>query len=421
MSVLLRSAVWYLQNWKMNPLFNSIWKNPIHEEWSSLYMAEISPEDVIREYNNIVAKGKKPAGVALVPSKSSRVVILDIDKTEGIDVERVSKKLANSFVIAMTPRGGLRVAFRVKEGSFFPHRIVIKRFGEQIGEGGGSFKHPWTFPPSVACVKDEELPDGSRKCLEVRHYHFVLPDGRLVKYPWEIQFREPPEWDWNEAKDYLELELGVELVAPEVATAGGELKVGTPSGFVFIPIPCWRTLSDFLTWLETEARPPLPQCVAHALGYRVLGDERMIYTGQKVPHGLRFTLGAVAVMFLAACIATTNPEEIINFVGQNLEDFPADEGEPLNTKLSRLLVRVGNIVVPKYAGIGSLSANIPPELCKKCTYASRCMRGVAEAGGGTAHGESSIKRPWIAYSIYFYWTKIEEYKYKMQYLLGAGT
>jgi len=416
MSTLLRSAIWYLQNWKMNPLFNNIWKAPLHDEWSPFYMAELTPDDVVREYNKIVAEDKKPAGVALVPSKSSRVVVLDIDKTEGINIERVSKKLAERFVVAITPRGGLRIAFRVRDGSFYPHRIVIKRFGEQIGEGGGSFKHPWTFPPSVACVKDEELPNGSKKCLEVRHYYFVLPDGKLIKYPWELPYKEPPEWEWDDAKDYIELELGVELVAPESAVSAGELKVGAPSGFVFVPIPCWRTLSEFLNWLETDGKPPLPQCVAHALGYLVLPDGRMIRTNRKIPHGFRFTMGAVATMFLAACIAEVNPEELINFVGQNIEGFPADEGEPLNTKLSRLLVKIGNIVAPRYMGLGSIATNIPPELCRKCMYASRCMRGTSEAGGGTADGESSIRRVWIVYSLQYYWSKIEDYKHRMQYL-----
>lgn len=406
MKPLLRSALWYLQNWRMNPLFNGVWKNPLHDEWTSFYMTDVKPEDVVNEYNRIVASGRKPAGVALVPSKTSRVVVLDVDNTEGIDVGYTSKRLAKDFVTAVTPRGGLRIAFKVKEGSYFPHRIAIRRYGEKIGEGGGSFKHPWTFPPSVACVKAEETPGGGRKCLEVKHYYFVLPDGKLVKYPWELPYTEPPEWGWEEAKNYIEVELDAELVAPEEVISG-DLKVGSASGFIFIPIPCWGTLEEFVEWLETKREPPLPQCVAHALGYRVKGN-KMIYTGQKVPHGLRYTLGAIATMFLAGCIADVNPEELVNFVGQNIEDFPADEGEPLNTKLSRLLVRVGKIVVPKYMGVGSLSINMPPELCRNCTYASRCMRDVADTGDGRADKESDKKRVWLNYSLLFWDLKVRQ-------------
>jgi len=407
---LLKSALWYLENWRMNPLFNNVFKRPLHDEWTSFYMAELKPADVINEYNKIVSKGKKPAGVALIPSKNSRVVVLDIDKSTGVNLETVARRLADKFVVAITPRGGLRIAFKAKENSFFPSRIVIKSFGERIGEGGGSFKHPWTFPPSVACVKEEELPDGRRKCLEVKHYYFVLPDGRLAEYPWEIPFKEPPEWDWNDAKDLIGLELGAELEAPETVFSG-DLKVGSSSGFTFIPVPCWRTLNDFIEWLETDGQPHLPNCVARALGYKVREDGTMEYTGEKVPHGLRYTLGATATMFLTACIAQANPEEIINFVGQNIEDFPADEGEPLNTKLSRLLVRVGNIVVPKYTGVGgALSVNIPPELCKRCVYGTRCMQRADVGQYGLPENEASIKRPWMAYVISFYNHKIEEYR-----------
>ena len=414
MNTLLRSAIWYLQNWRMNPVFNNIWKVPVHDEWSSFYMAELRYEDVVREYNNIVRQGKKPAGVALVPSKNSRVVVLDIDKTEGLPVMEVAKRLAKNMVVATTPRGGLRIAFRVREGDYMPHRIVIERFGEKIGEGGGTFKHLWTFPPSVACVKEEELPDGSRKCLEVRHYFFVLPDGRLVKYPWELPWKEPPEHSWDDAKSLVELVLQATIETP-ATVASGELKVGEASGTAFIPVPCWRSLDEFKEWLETDGNPPLPPCVAVALGYEV-DSHGMFYTGRKVPHGLRYTMGAIATMFLAACIASFDPKELVDFVGEHLEDYPADEGEPLNTKLSRLLVKVGNIVVPRYSGLGSLAGNMPPELCKRCDYV--CMRDPSTPGAsvpvdryGRPEVESGIRKPWVVYALRYYETRARRAKY----------
>ena len=405
MSALLRSALWYLKYWGMNPLFNNIWKMPLHEEWTPFYMAEIRPEDVVREYNSIVNAGKRPAGVALVPSKSSRVVVLDIDKTEGLPVIEVAKRLASkNLVVAITPRGGLRIAFRVKEGDYLPHRIVIERFDEKIGEGGGTFKHPWTFPPSVACVKATE-DGGKQKCVEVRHYFFVLPDGKLVKYPWELPWKEPPEASWEDAKTLIELTLQAKVEVP-AAVVGGELKVGASTGVQLIPIPCWRSLEEFKEWLETDGNPPLPPCVATALGYEA-GSHGMFYTGRKVPHGLRYTMGAIATMFLAACIAEFDLKELVDFVGEHLEDYPADEGEPLNTKLSRLLVRVGNVVVPRYSGLGSIAGNLPPELCKKCDYV--CMRDPSKPGVtveldrlGHPEAESGIRKPWITYALKYY-------------------
>ena len=376
---LLRSALWYLQYWGMNPLFTSIWKNPLHESWTPFYGAEVSREDVVREYNKIIKKGRKPAGVALVPSARSRVVVIDLDiyKTEfGMTAEEVAAKFSDSFIAAITPRGGVRLVFAVPENGHFPHRFTIKWYSEQIGEGGGSAKHPWTMPPSVACVEAKELPDKSKKCLKVKHYYYVLPNGRLVKYPWELPWREPPVMDWEEAKDILSTLLQVEIVEAELV-GEGELKVSGVSGVPYIPVPCWRNLEEFKEWLREDGQPPLPPCVAVALGYRVDGDE-MVYTGQKVPHGLRFTMGAFALHFLASCIAEFDPEELINYVGENLEDFPTDTGEPLNTKLSRLLAKIGKIVVPKYTGLGSLATNLPPELCQRCPseYRDPCRTGI---------------------------------------------
>ena len=369
MKTLLRSAIWYLQYWGMNPVFTSLWKVPLHRSWSELYGASISVSDVVKEYERVIREGKKPAGVALAPSERSRVVVVDLDIYRvdyGTPPERVASALANYFVAALTPRGGVRVAFRVPEGSYTPHRFTVRWYDEEIGEGGGTAKHLWTFPPSVACVKEEAV-DEKRKCVEVKHYHFVLPDGRLVKYPWELPWRAPPEMPWDRARDIIEAELQVEIVEAELAGLAGDLKISGASGAPYIPVPCWRNLEEFKDWLETSGFPPLPPCVAAALGYEP--DDYgtgMIYTGKKVPHGLRFTMGAVALFFLASLIAEFDPKELIDFIGQNLQDYPADEGEPLNTKLSRLLASIGKIIVPKYSGLGSIANNLPPDLCNRC-------------------------------------------------------
>jgi len=364
---LLRSAVWYLRNWGMNPVFTSVFKVPLHESWGRLYGASISESDVVKEYERVIRGNRRPAGVALVPSERSRVVVVDLDiyrASYGTPPEKVATALANYFATVLTPRGGVRAAFRVPSGSRLPHRFTVRWYDEEIGEGGGTAKHLWTFPPSVACAREVEE-GGRRKCGEVRHYYFALPDGRLVKYPWETPWRALPEMPWSEAKDLIEAELQVEVVEAELAWAAGDLKISSAHGPPYISVPCWRSLEEFREWLETSGFPPLPPCVATALGYEV--DELgMTYTGRKVPHGLRFTMGAVALFFLASLIAEFDPKELIDFVGQNLQDYPSDEGEPLNTRLSRLLTTVGKIVVPKYSGLGSVANNIPPDLCNRC-------------------------------------------------------
>ena len=376
----------------MNPIFNNIFKRPVHDSWSQFYMTELTPDDVVREYKSILARGRRVSGVALVPSPRSRVVVVDLDKLEGLDANLVALRLAGKMVVAVTPRGGLRLAVRIPEGEQLPHRFTVTRYGDVIGEGGGTFKHPWTFPPAAACIKT----DSSGKCIEIRPYYYVLPDGRSAKYPWQLPWRAPPVMPWEELVDILSLMLQAD-VSVETTSGPGELKVGVTNDAI-PPLPCWRTLEEFKEWLEISGHPPLPSCVARALGY-TSEYGIMEYTGEKVPHGMRFVLGAAAVMFLAACIASATAEELIETVGANLEDFPSDEGEPLDTKLSRLLLKAGrDRVIPRYSGLGSIQ--VPVDLCSTCEYKLQCTGGYYTEGPPE---DPKRRSPWLAFIPRYYY------------------
>ncbi|MEM1694040.1 MAG: hypothetical protein QW456_07525 [Ignisphaera sp.] len=385
--VLLKSSLWYFSKWRMNPVFCNIFKKPLHD-WSNLYGSEISREDIVKIYRNIIETGGKPAAISLLPSASSRMVVLDLDiyrvdfGMSGVDVAKLL--VDHGFIAGITPRGGVRVVFAVR--GEIPGKISISWYGRAIGEGGGRSKHMWHFPPSVACLESDE---GGR-CKSIGKYYFVVSKERLARYPWELE-EKLPEWSWSEAVDLLKAILQVEISEESIKTTYGELKPGTVSK-VRVTIPCWRDLNEFIEWLNGLRGPqiPLPICVARAIGYRVTTDLRNEYTGEKVPHGLRFMLGAIGVMFLSATVAKADVKEIVDFVGQNLEDYPSDEGEPLNTKLSRLLVVAGNMVLPRYSGLGSIG-NIPPEFCSSCQYFDVCRNN---ASGG--------RIPWQAFT-YLYW------------------
>ncbi|MEM2388721.1 MAG: hypothetical protein QW215_00600 [Ignisphaera sp.] len=367
--ILLKSALWYHSRWNMNPVLCNIFKKPLHD-WSHLYGSKLSKEDVINLYREVI--DKKPASVALLYSESSRTVVLDLDiyrvdfGMSGIDV--ASLLVDHGFVVSITPRGGVRVIFSVQ--GEMPGRISISWYGKTIGEGGGRVKHMWHFPPSVSCTESSD--DG--KCKSIGKYFFVLLKKKMVRYPWELETEKLPEWRWSEAVDLLKAILQIEISEESIQTSYGELKPGTASK-VIVTIPCWRDLNEFIDYLNGlgGAQIPLPICVAKALGYRVTPDLRNEYTGEKVPHGMRFTFGAVGVMFLAATLAKASVKDIVDFVGQNLEDYPADEGEPLNTKLSRLLIVAEDMVLPRYSGLGNI-ANIPPELCSSCQYRDGCRK-----------------------------------------------
>lgn len=386
---LLRAAIWYLKNWKMIPVFCNIFKKPL-QPWGEL-QSWVSVNEVVGVYRSIVSGGGRPAGVALLPSAESRVVVVDLDIYRvnfGLDALSVASTMSDhGFLAAATPRGGVRLAFSVAPGDRLPGRISVTWFGEPIGEGAGTHKHLWHFPPSAACVEEKE-----RRCERVGRYEFVVRGGRRVRYPWELGISEPPAWRWEEAVEVLRAVLQVDLAEASVSAARGGPRPAETEGVVVIP--CWRNLAEFEDWLSGLTPPaiPLPACVARALGYRV-EDARNEFTGEKVPHGMRFTLGATAAMFLAATVAEASVEEIVEFVGRNLEDFPSDEGEPLDTKLSRLLAVRGSMVLPRYSGLGSVASAIPVELCASCTYSEVCR---------TSPSGTSRHVPWAAFSVSFW-------------------
>lgn len=393
---LLRSALWYLSRWGMNPVFCNIFKKPLHD-WSHLYGAQVSGEDVVKLYRSIASSGGRSAGVALLPSSSSKIVVLDLDiyrvnfGMSGVDVAAMLAD--HGFIVSVTPRGGVRVVFEAKDE--VPGRISISWYGKAIGEGGGRSKHMWHFPPSAACLET----DDEGRCKRVVRYFFVLHGKKLSKYPWELPSSgRPPSWKWCEAVDLLKAILQVEISEESIQTMYGDLKpVDSTEDRIDVPVPCWRDLNEFVEWLNGLIEPqiPLPSCVARVLGYRVTEDLRNEYTGEKVPRGQRFTFGALGVMFLAATIARASVKELVDFVGQNLEDYPSDEGEPLNTKLSRLLVVAGNMVLPRYSGLGGIGI-IPPELCASCHYFEACRRS----------SESKERKvPWKAFT-YAYWENL---------------
>lgn len=392
---LLRSALWYLSKWSMVPVFCNVFKKPMHD-WGSLYASRPTPKDVVSIYDGIVRGGGRPAAVALLTTPESRVVVIDLDiyRVEfGMACADAAKLLADhGFVAAVTPRGGVRVVFRVPDGEAPPGRLSAYWYGEHVGEGSGTHKHLWHFPPSVACLKEDQ-----GRCTEVGRYLFVLSGGRTARYPWDIGYSSPPTWRFEEAREVIETVLNIELRSSSQPAGQGEkgpLKTALGSG-ARPTIPCWRSLDEFREWLAGLHPPsiPLPACVARALGYEVTQDLSNAYTGEKVRKGLRFVLGAAAVMFLASTVAEAKPEEIVDFVGNNLEGYPADEGEPLNTKLSRLLTTLGPYMVPKYSGLGSIAASIPAELCERCPYSERCRR--------TSTGAERCS-PWAAFTEVFW-------------------
>lgn len=382
---LFRSAVWYWNNWRVFTIPQTITQKPLIP-WSDYYAQEVGVKELMDAWRNVRA-----AGLAALYVRGSSAVVLDIDAYRvGIrreDVIRWGKKLSENFVVALTRSDGLRVMFSVTDT--VPGCLEGLFYEEPVGEGGGECKHLWTLPPSVTLTKDGK---------ERRQYVFITRNG-FVRYPWELGRKELPEMTLKDGLEMLELITGVKYAEKTVRVSGLKLKGG---GRALPTIPCWNDLEEFSEWLELVGEPPLPRCVAMAIGYDTT-EVGMIHTGKTVPEGLRFTLGSAAVMFLSACIANADPKEIIEFVGENLENFPNDKGEPLDRKFSRLLTASGNRVIPAYAGLGSLANALPERICNGCPYASEC-RGGYITNGGIAGGTRFI--PWHVYVVRYYRSRV---------------
>lgn len=374
---LLRAALWYLNNWRNIPVFFNIYKVPL-VKWDSLYLAEPDPGLVVRMYNEVVRSGRKPAAIALLPSSESRTVFIDLDiyrsRRFRRSAEEMARELSDTFVTVLTPRGGLRLVFE-NASEQQPYRFTVSYLGDPIGEGGGAmFKHFWHMPPGHACVLDRREQE---KCTRehIRPYVFVTGRG-TTKYPWETPWERPPRMTLDEAIDILRATYYLEFSVEERSRGRGGVVVKEAAGSVRLVPPCWENLDEFRDWLRRRPYPPLPACVAAALGYEVT-PAGMRYTGRKVPEGMRFSIGAAAVVFLAACVADFDPRELIDMVGEHLEGYPADTGVPLDRKLSYLIARAGNIYVPRYTGLGSMASAMPPQLCERCPYKDPCIRGGA--------------------------------------------
>lgn len=409
---LLKSALWYLNKWKANPVFVNIFKRPIGVRWGDYYMRSMTMKDVEKLYKRAKAIGK-PAGIAIVPSPEYRLVVLDIDDRKPLSPDMILE-IAKRYVVAVTPRG-LRIIFKVndEEWETIPERLVIYHSGEKIGEGASRHKHMWNVPPGAACLEDVDEGKGGR-CSKLGKYKFLTGSGQLVNYPWLLKWEEPPLHEWELALDelYLTLEIEVKDAKTYKKTGPGGIRI-TSGGKPIVPIPCWEDLEDFKRWLEYEQYPPLPPCVAKALGYDSTGG-RMVETGRLVRKGERFIYGASAVLFLSACIASFNPVELINFVGEHLEDFPHNPGgERLDKAFSRLLSESKHGIIPRYAGLGSIGGGIDPEEnCKYCPYSGVCLAGVEVGGEGYSKPDSGFysMRHWIAYSQAF-WATIGPRRY----------
>jgi len=355
---MLEHAIFYNTRWGVNVVFTNVRKVPLHP-WKHLYMGEQSPRDIAEVYRSI----RYPAGIAAVASPRARVVFVDVDLYRvGREVdEGVLRRLAEHFVVYTTPRGGVRLVFMQSDSEEPVTALkLVDSSGAAVGEGGYATAHMWHLPPSAACKTEG-------KC-EVGRYEFVLASGKRERYPQKVPL--PPVVPLNEAAKVIESLLGVKVYAGVGERVENSVRVREAGETVYVGPPLWSNIEEFL--LSLPSLRVFPECVANALGY-TFAHGAAEELGMKVGKGARFILGGAAVVFLAATVAEKTAEEVISLAGRNLQDFPKDEGEPLDKKFSRLLARAGEMVVPRYRASFILS-QVPPQVCERCQLYRRVCK-----------------------------------------------
>jgi len=177
----------YYENWKVTPV-PIIYINDNQQPliaWSKVYEKE---EPILIEDEELWSKAH---GIAILPRRNH--IVIDIDNYPNIDalIERLRKK----FIIVKTRRG-VHIHAEVDKPI---GELRIYRFGEKVGEGGGSlFKHLWTVPPTNR-------------------------NGFIYKFVgYEEGVPDLTKWKWEDLKDYLELELGAEIEEVSVKPLSGK-------------------------------------------------------------------------------------------------------------------------------------------------------------------------------------------------------
>jgi len=394
---LLMFGKYYVSSWRVNVVYTSQTNVPVTGKWGDIAEEPLKEPDVFKLYHEAVRQlGGPPPRIAIVTGPyQDRLdadfysAVLDIDELGQMSREEkaaLEVQLAREgLVVVSTPRG-IHLHFRLPRSrrvyAFSLVRETEEGKLEKVGEGASLQKHLWTSPPSRRAASA----GGG-----FHTYSFVLPSGeRLARYDHaKLRKLEPPLATLEEVGEVLESYLGYRIVAysPEAGAAPGGLKFkGEEVGLRVKPL--FRDLEDFHARIHNY---PLPAPVARilfnyyrAVGAEVLADAllarnpALVREQGPIPRGSRFLAAAEFALFVAHMVAFARYRDIMEMLQHGVEDFPADEGAPLDRKLRYLFLydeETGEYVYPRYSGLGAMR---PVAFCGECLWRGECdARGAA--------------------------------------------
>jgi DUF971 family protein len=340
--MLIRYTVHYKRVLGINIVFTDENKRPL-TEWGHLHLGYQSEDDLVDSYRKLIDRKARISGIAGVQSSSSRVIFIDIDEHGIYDPAHVSKELGENFLVHSTARGGIRILCISRD--HLPHYASLERGGRRVGELAGTAKHLWQLPPS-------EIASGNG----VTRYRMFLGGSEINP----LSIERVGELSYEEIIETISTYFSLDTIRNVKGKSKAAVEVASGDTIYFFP-PLFRDVSEFLQ--KANALIQIPRCVLKA-----------IFDDEPIKKGNRFNVGSIAVIFLAALIDDKTEDEILSLVSKNLERYPEDEGEDLDSKFLRLLARYGDALIPSYMPF--TTHKIPADICRECIIYNECrIRG----------------------------------------------
>ena len=384
---MLQHALFYHRVWDVNVVFTSPTRLPA-SSWGEAARRRLAPQELADMYSEALRRfDSVMIAVATGPYQEPPYhIVIDVDDpgtSDRSEVEALERAFAREgLVVVSTPRG---FHLHAKTGdSVYMLSLSTERAGKRVktGDGASLQPHLWTVPPSKRLLKSSFW----------YTYHFVLPSGKRL-YTTSVTREElkPQSYSFSELRELVEELLGYEV---HVYRPGDEAPRRPPverEGFYYKPI-----FNDLVEFHAKALHAPLPAPVAiilynyymgtglESLAQDVLARNFMYFTEfRRVPRGTRFLASAEFALFMAHLVAFIRFDDIVEMLSYGVEDWPVDDGAPLDRKVRYLLLfdeEGRGYVMPRYSGLGGMT---PQLMCGRCFYRGSCARS---------------RMPWLWYS-----------------------
>jgi len=380
---------YYVTEWKVNVVYTSQTNIPYTGQWKDISEEPMTEADLMNVYYETEKHLKNLPRLTIVTGPYQEKltdfynVVIDIDDLGPISKEEkkaLEEQLAGEGLVTVSSPRGVHLHFRIPRTRKVYAISLVKENEEgkmeKVGEGAALQKHLWTSPPTRRVISADK---------QFYTYSFVLPNGeRFAKYDLKLLEKlKPPLMTLDDVGNIIESLLGYRIVSysPEKGVAPKDLKIkGEELGIRVKPI--FKDMDEFHARIHNY---PLPIPAARILYnyYKYAGAPSLANSilakhpplmkdNNPISHGMRFLASAEFALFVAHLTSFVKFEEILEVLQYGVEDFPVDEGMPIDRKLRYLFLfddETGEYVFPRYSGLGSLR---PIFFCEECLWKGEC-------------------------------------------------